>query len=54
MGFKLNNYDKYVANKMIEGKQCTIVWHVDDNKISHVNSQVVDQVIVEIEKNLER
>ena len=50
MGFKLNNYDQCVTNKMIEGKQCTIVWYVDDNKINHVSSQVVDKVIAEIEK----
>ena len=26
---------------MINGKQCTIGWHVDDLKISHVDSEVV-------------
>ena len=30
---------------MINGKQYTIGWHVDDLKISHVNSEVVDDVI---------
>ena len=35
---------------MIEGTQCTIVWYVNDNKISHVNSKVVDQIIDVIEK----
>ena len=30
--------------------RCTIVWYVDDNKISHVNSRVVDQIIAELEK----
>ena len=50
MGVKLNNHDQYVANKMIEGTQYTIVWYVDDNKISHMNSQVVLQVITKIEK----
>jgi hypothetical protein len=29
-GFEINPYDFCVANKMINGKQCTIVWHVDD------------------------
>jgi hypothetical protein len=29
-----------VANKIINGKQCTIVWHVDDLKISHVDPKV--------------
>ena len=35
-GFKLNEYDQCMANKTINGKQCTIIWHVDDLKISHV------------------
>ena len=44
-GFKCNEYDECVANKMINERQCTIIWHVDDLKISHVDPQVVDQVI---------
>jgi hypothetical protein len=38
-GFEINPYDWCVANKMIDGKQCTIVWHVDDLKISHVDGR---------------
>jgi len=34
---------------MINGEQCTIVWYVDDNKISHVDSAVVTKVIAMIE-----
>jgi hypothetical protein len=30
---------------MINGKQCTILWHVDDLKISHVDEDVVTDVI---------
>jgi hypothetical protein len=44
-GFVANPYDSCVVNKMINGKQCTIGWHVDDLKCSHVDSKVVDQVI---------
>ena len=44
-GFKINPYDWCVANKMINGKQCTIGWHVDDLKISHIDSQVVDNIL---------
>jgi len=33
-GFNLNEYDPCVANKMINGKKCTIIWHVDDLKIA--------------------
>jgi len=34
-----------VANKRIKGKQCTIIWHVANLKISHASSQVVTNVI---------
>ena len=50
MGFELNPYDECVANKVINGKQCTITWHVDDNKISHVDPDVASSVIKQIEK----
>ena len=50
MGFELNPYDMCVANKMFDGKQCTIAWFVDDNKISHVDHKVVTEVILKIEK----
>jgi hypothetical protein len=49
MGFELNPYDTCVANATIDGRQCTVAWYVDDNKISHVNSLVVDHVIASIE-----
>ena len=44
-GFEVNPYDWCVVNKVINGKQCTIGWHVDDLKISHVDKQVVEQII---------
>ena len=44
-GFEVNPYDWCVANKTINGKQCTVLWHVDDIKISHVDKNVVTQVL---------
>jgi hypothetical protein len=44
-GYELNPYDTCVANKMVNGKQCTVLWHVDDLKISHVDTSVVDELI---------
>jgi hypothetical protein len=44
-GFKINPYNFCVANKTIDGKQCTVVWHVDDFKISHVDPQVVTRIL---------
>ena len=49
MGFILNKYDPCVANKVIDGNQCTICWYVDDAKISHKKSSVVDDIIVTLE-----
>jgi hypothetical protein len=45
IGFELNPYDPCVANKMIEGKQMTICFHVDDCKLSHRTPKVMDQMI---------
>ena len=48
MGFITNPYDQCVANKLINGTVCTIIWHVDDLKISHINADVVTSVIDQI------
>jgi hypothetical protein len=34
-GFMLNPYDLCVANKVVDGKQMTVCWHVDNLKVSH-------------------
>jgi hypothetical protein len=47
-GYELNPYDSCVANKTVNGKQCTILWHVDDLKISHVDSEVVDAILEQL------
>jgi hypothetical protein len=52
-GFEVNPYDAYVWNKMIDGKQCTICFHVEDCKISHVSKKVVDQTIEWLRKDYE-
>ena len=44
-GFELNPYDPCVANKMVNGKQLTVTWHVDDLKISHFEEAEVDRLI---------
>jgi len=34
-GFEVNPYDPCVANKIVNGSQMTVTWHVDDLKVSH-------------------
>ena len=41
IGFELNPYDLCVANKIVDGGQLIVVWHVDDLKVSHVDAGVV-------------
>ena len=48
-GFTPNQYDPCVMNKTIANTQLTVAWHVDDLKVSHVNSKVVDQFIMDME-----
>ena len=44
-GFEINLYDWCVANKIVNSKQLTVVWHVNDLKISHVDKEVVTECI---------
>ena len=44
-GFKRNPYDFCVVNKTVNGKQLTIVWYVDDLKVSHEDPNVVSDAI---------
>ena len=49
-GVTINPYDWCVENKQIDGRQCTLIWHVDDMKISHGDSRVVDGIIKMLEE----
>ena len=39
--FVLNPYNPRVVGKMVKGAKPTIVWHVDDQKISHTKTSMV-------------
>ena len=45
MGFQLNLYGRCVVNKTIDDSQCSIVFYVDDNKVSHKDQAVVTKVL---------
>ena len=52
-GFTLNPYDPCVANKMVNGKQQTIVWHVDDCKVNHVDEAMNEAFIERVRQEFE-
>ena len=43
IGFKVNEYDPCVANRIVNGKQHTITWNVDNVKSSHQDAIVNDE-----------
>jgi hypothetical protein len=49
-GYERNPYDWCVMNKTVNGKQCTVLWHVDDLKMSHVDPKVIDELIADIDQ----
>ena len=50
LGFELNPYDKCVANKVINGSQCTILWHVADLRLSHLKQEVLEMIVKQLEE----
>ena len=49
MDSKINLYDPFISNKMVNGSQMIFMWHVDDLKISHKYPREVTQFILPIE-----
>ena len=49
-GFETNSCNLCIMNKNVNGKQCTVRWHVDDLKISHVDESVVKDSLSELQK----
>ena len=47
-GYIPNPYDPCVMNKMVNGKQCTVLWHVDDLMVSHVEQAVLDDLVTKL------
>ena len=41
MGFVVNPYGPCVANRMVNGSQMTVCWHVNDLKVSQVDENAV-------------
>jgi Reverse transcriptase (RNA-dependent DNA polymerase) len=48
-GFGFNQYDRCVANKMVDDNQLKVVWNVDDLKVSHKEVEVVDEFLKQLD-----
>jgi hypothetical protein len=49
-GFQINPYHTCMANTQIDGLQYTIIWQVNDLKISHQDPEVVTSVVKKLTK----
>ena len=47
--FKLNLYERWIANKIIDENQCAIVFFIDDNKVLHMEDNVNPMIADNIE-----
>jgi hypothetical protein len=48
MGFVVNPYDPCIANKIGDGHQWTLRWHVEDLMISHVDMSAMNDILQEL------
>jgi len=42
---KIKNYDRCILNKIINGKKCTMIWHVNNLKRSHTEQVYVENIL---------
>ena len=49
-GYAPNKYNSLVVNKMINGHQMTVVWHVNDLKVSHIDTREVEKFVQQMEE----
>ncbi len=45
-GFIVNDYDLCVAKKILNGTQMTVMWHVDDLKVSHKDQSATNEFVL--------
>jgi hypothetical protein len=48
IGFIVSPYDPCIANKIVDGHQLTLRWHVDDLMISQVDMSAVNDFLQEL------
>ena len=52
-GFTASSYDPcVVVNEVINGRQCIVAWHIDDLKMSHMEQQVLEELLNELNTKL--
>ena len=50
IGFEINPYEHFVANKMFHRKEINTMWHAEDLKLPHMNKREVAKVVKWLEE----
>ncbi len=48
MGFEVNPHNPCVANRIVNGSQITVRWHVDDFMINHIDQDEISKLLTMI------
>ena len=46
----MNDCEECVANKIVDGTQCTVMWHPDNLKMSHLKKKAVTKILKLLQK----
>ena len=49
MSYQRKKYDQCFINRISKGKQCTVIWNVDDLKMLHVDYDISPSVLSDID-----
>ena len=49
MSYQRKKYDQCFINRISKGKQCIVIWNVDDLKMLHVDSDIPPSVLSDID-----
>ena len=49
--FEIDPYERCVANKILDGKQSTMLCYVGENTLSHENPKVITEILEAIKKH---
>jgi hypothetical protein len=50
-GYSMNNYDPCLFNKLVDGKQITVAFHVDDLLVTSKNKPAIDKLMSMLKSN---
>ena len=49
MGYQRNEYDWCIMNNIIDDKQCTVLWNIDELKISNFYPAIIYSILSDID-----